>query len=81
MLTNEELSRLLSDIEADNVERTVTVNDATTFCEAICAFANDLSGRGIAAVQAALHNNANPPAEFDTSQSTHFLATAREVQV
>ena len=46
MLTNEEIKALLTDIEADNVERTVSTNDTAKFCEAICAFANDMPGHG-----------------------------------
>ena len=42
MLSDEEIKALLTDIEADNVERTVSTNDTAKFCEAICAFANDL---------------------------------------
>lgn len=42
MLSDEEIKTLLTDIEADNVERTVSTNDTAKFCEAICAFANDL---------------------------------------
>ncbi|MBN1508605.1 MAG: putative DNA binding domain-containing protein [Sedimentisphaerales bacterium] len=36
-------------------------------------------GRGIARVQQSLHDNGNPPAEFDINQPTFFLATIREV--
>lgn len=42
MLTEEQLKALLSNIEADHVERTVSVNNTDKFCQAICAFANDL---------------------------------------
>jgi len=35
-------------------------------------------GRGIATVQAELTKNENPPAEFETTQTTFFLATVRE---
>lgn len=45
-MTNEEIRALLTDIEADNVERTVSTNDTAKFCEAICAFANDLPNHG-----------------------------------
>lgn len=45
MLTNEQLLELLTDIEADNVERTVSVDNSDKFCQAICAFANDLPNR------------------------------------
>ena len=46
MLTDEGIKALLADIEADNVERTVATNDTAKFCEAICAFANDLPNHG-----------------------------------
>lgn len=42
MLTEAQLVELLSDLESDRVERTVSVTDTDKFCQAICAFANDL---------------------------------------
>ncbi len=45
MLTEEQLKDLLSDLEADNIERTVSVSNTDKFGQAICAFANDLSNR------------------------------------
>lgn len=39
--TPEELQNLLSDIESDRVERTVSINKTDKFGEAICAFSND----------------------------------------
>ncbi|MDO8689204.1 MAG: ATP-binding protein [Dehalococcoidia bacterium] len=42
MLTEAQLMALLADLEADHVERTESVNDTDKFCQAICAFANDL---------------------------------------
>lgn len=42
MLTEAQLTELLSDMESDRVERTVSENDTEKFCQAICAFANDL---------------------------------------
>lgn len=42
MLTDEQLKQLLSDMESDRIERTVSVTDMDKFCEAICAFANDM---------------------------------------
>lgn len=42
MLTEDQLKRLLSDLESDLVERTASVNNADKFGQAICAFANDL---------------------------------------
>lgn len=42
MLTQSQLLALLADLESDRVERTVSVSDTDKFCQAICAFANDL---------------------------------------
>src|SRR6266481_3022190 len=42
MLTEEQLVVLLSDLESDRVERTVSTTDTDKFSQAICAFANDL---------------------------------------
>lgn len=42
MLTEDQLKGLLSDLEADHIERTESVNDTDKFGQAICAFANDL---------------------------------------
>lgn len=42
MLTEAQLIELLSDMESDRVERTVSENNTDKFCQAICAFANDL---------------------------------------
>ncbi len=44
MINEAELKTLLADIESDRVERTLTTSDTDKFCEAICAFANDMSG-------------------------------------
>lgn len=45
MLSEKELLKLLHDIEADNIERTVATKDTDKFGEAVCAFANDFPGR------------------------------------
>ena len=42
MLTKDELLELIRDIELSRAERTVSVNDMDKFCEAVCAFANDM---------------------------------------
>lgn len=42
MLSNNELRTLLNNMEADNVERTISMTNMDKFGEAICAFANDL---------------------------------------
>jgi len=41
MLTKDELVGLLSDMESDRVERTISTSKTDKFCEAICPFAND----------------------------------------
>jgi ATP-dependent DNA helicase RecG len=46
MLTDDDIRALLKDIEADNVERTVSTNKTDKFCQTICAFANDMPGHG-----------------------------------
>jgi ATP-dependent DNA helicase RecG len=43
MLTHDQLSSLLIDLESDRVERTTSIGKTDKFGEAICAFANDLS--------------------------------------
>lgn len=46
MLSQDELLKLLSDLETDSVERTTSTTNTDKFAEAICAFANDLPGHG-----------------------------------
>lgn len=41
MLTVEQLQSLLSDLESDRIERTISTRDTDKFAQAICAFAND----------------------------------------
>ena len=42
MLTPEQLQGILKDLEADQIERTISTRDTDKFAKAICAFANDL---------------------------------------
>jgi ATP-dependent DNA helicase RecG len=42
MITQEQLLKMLTEIESDQIERTESVNNTEKFCQAICAFANDL---------------------------------------
>jgi len=42
MLTEDQLNMLLTNMEADNIERTVSLDNTDKFGQAICAFANDL---------------------------------------
>jgi ATP-dependent DNA helicase RecG len=46
MITKDKIRRLLRDLEADNVERTISTTDTDKFCKVICAFANDMPGKG-----------------------------------
>ena len=41
MISQDELRKLLSDMESDRIERTISTNNTDKFCEAICAFSND----------------------------------------
>lgn len=43
-MTNEEVRILLNDLESDRIERTVSTTNTDKFCQAVCAFANDLPG-------------------------------------
>lgn len=44
MITKEELLQLLKSVETSRVEKTISTGNMDKFCEAICAFANDMSG-------------------------------------
>ncbi len=46
MLTADEIQTLLSDLENDRVERTVSTKKTDKFAEAVCAFANDMPKHG-----------------------------------
>ncbi|MCP4221561.1 MAG: transcriptional regulator [bacterium] len=46
MISKDEIQLLLNDLESHNIERTVSTTDTEKFCKAICAFANDMSGKG-----------------------------------
>ena len=46
MINQQEILQLLTDTECHSVERTTSKNDMDKFCQAICAFSNDLSGDG-----------------------------------
>ena len=41
-----ELQHILSDTESYNIEWTVSTDNSDKFCQAICAFSNDISGSG-----------------------------------
>lgn len=42
MINKEELQQLLSSTESYRVERTISTSNIDKFCEAICAFSNDM---------------------------------------
>ncbi len=46
MLTHSQLQQLLSNTESAHVERTTSTDNMDKFCQAICAFSNDVSGSG-----------------------------------
>lgn len=44
MITQEELTRMLTELEADRIEKTISKTDSDKFGEAICSFSNDMPG-------------------------------------
>ena len=46
MLSLRQLQHYLSDTESSHVERTISIDNMDKFCQAICAFSNDVSGSG-----------------------------------
>ena len=44
MITQHQLRQFLSDTESYHIERTSSTDNADKFCQAICAFSNDISG-------------------------------------
>lgn len=46
MITKEEVLALLKDIENYHIERTVSTDKMDKFCQAICAFSNDMPNSG-----------------------------------
>lgn len=42
MISKEELQELIKDLESDRVEQTSSTKDKDKYCQAVCAFANDL---------------------------------------
>ena len=61
MITKDEIQELLHSTETYRVERTTSTGDMDKFQEAICAFANDLSGSHIKGylIQRAYDNGGN----------------------
>jgi len=46
MLTHSQLKYILSNTESAHIERTTSTDNMDKFCQAICAFSNDVSGSG-----------------------------------
>jgi ATP-dependent DNA helicase RecG len=46
MITQDQLTAMLTELEADRVEKTISRTDADKFGEAICSFCNDMPGNG-----------------------------------
>ena len=47
MVTQDELLKMLTDLEADRIEKTISINDTEKFGEAICSFSNDMPGHNM----------------------------------
>jgi len=46
MLTRSQLQEIISNTESAHIERTTSTDNMDKFCQAICAFSNDVSGSG-----------------------------------
>lgn len=46
MITQEQLTQMLKNLETDRIEKTISKSDTDKFGEAICAFSNDMSAHG-----------------------------------
>ena len=46
MITKENLKHILTNTESYHIERTISIDNTDKFCQAICAFSNDLPGSG-----------------------------------
>ena len=78
MLTIQELQDLIADIESDRVERTQSTADTDKFCEAICAFANDLPNhRQPGSLLVGVRNDGAPAGLQVTDQLLQNLAAIR----
>jgi len=47
MISKEDLKKILSEMEVDRVEKTISKTDTNKFGEALCSFSNDLAAKGL----------------------------------
>ena len=47
MITKEELTVLLTEMETDRIEKTISKTDTNKFGETICSFSNDMAATGL----------------------------------
>jgi len=77
-MTDEELLRLMEDLESDRVERKESISDGDKIRQAICAFANDLPGHGEPGVLFVGVNDGGTPTGLTvTDQMLQNLAAMR----
>jgi len=77
-MTDEELERLLDDIESDRAERTESTTDGDKFRQAVCAFANDLPDhREVGVLFVGVNNKGVPTGINVTDQLLQNLASIR----
>src|ERR1035437_79853 len=78
IMTDEELERLLDDIESDRVERTESTTDGDKFRQAVCAFANDLPDhRQVGVLFVGVNTRGQPTGAPITDQLLQNLAAMR----
>ncbi len=47
MISKDDLKKMLLEMEADRIEKTISKTDANKFGEAICSFSNDMAAKGL----------------------------------
>jgi len=79
LLTDVELARLCADLESELVERKASAGDRSGIRRNICAFANDLAGRGRPGlILVGVHDDGSPAALAVTDELLRNLAQIRD---
>ena len=78
MINENQLKQLLSDLESDRVERTVSTSKTDKFAEAVCAFANDFPNHSLPGyLLIGVYNNGMPSRLKVTDDILKNLAALR----
>lgn len=80
MISKEELQQLLLTTETYRVERTISTNNMDKFCEAICAFSNDMFNCEGSLLITRLKENNNSKAQLIQDEILKFCTSPRSMQ-